>query len=740
MRANAKKFRLALTWLALVGLALGLRPLPVARAASPIYVRPGGDDTLCIGTVDVDYSTVAAPNCAVKTIQQGIDLVDSPGTVNLAAGTYTPASTIVIDEDNLVLEGPQADADPRPSYGSTRTPGSASEAVIDGSVHTLGRIIYIDADNVVINGLEVKSGTQDMIRQSNSHSGAVVKYCIIHDGRGDEGVQLKKATNAVLEYNYVFGIADPGDALNIADDSSYGVIRYNEVMGIHGENAAIYIYDAEHMEIIGNLVRDSGSGGNDGIKVGDKHGSDATKTDVLVKDNIIHDITQDGISVYMSGVTVEGNEIYNCGSENGIIHVAWAVTDITIRGNIVRDNTLSTSKFSDAAGILIRDTVDVANVTVEFNNIHNNTPYGVTNHAAGTLKAENNWWGSVYGPLDDTGSTECLAPCEGGWNCDTCDKNTAPAGQPGDKVSENVDYCPWSLATLWLDPCGGWVEQGENVTVDVMMTSNGFNGVEFDLTYDPAVLTYVSVTQGSMWPVGTNVVQATGSDGTIEFAAFLQQPDTTLDVTQAQVARITFTGLADGESNLTFVNTILSNPDGEELGVSLETGCTLTVHGHGTVTGDVELQGRFVSGGSLERHAGAKVTITGGPGGGFEYPGYTDLNGHWEITLVVEGDYDVEVEMDRYLNAERSTSGHVMLSAGGSVDAGFVKLLGGDCDGNARVGSLDASIVGSQFGNSEPPPPGIGDYRADINDDYKVNILDCAILGGNYGKAGPLAW
>ena len=339
------------------------------------------------------------------------------------------------------------------------------------------------------------------------------------------------------------------------------------------------------------------------------------------------------------------------------------------------------------------------------------------------------------------------------WTIDTDDPS---AGVPavgdldGDGVMEIVVSAGNSVQVfgpapvLWLDPCDGWVENGENVTVEVMMTSSGFNGVEFDLEYDDSLLTFVSVVKGSMWDgYNTNVMQADGSGGTIEFAAFLQEQDTTLDVTQAQVATITFTGLADGESALTFANTILSNPDGEELGISLEAGCTLTVHGHGSVEGDVELQGRFVAGGSLERHADASVKITGGPGGGFEYNGSTDANGHWEITGVIEGDYDVEVEMGRYLDAQRSTSGQVTLSAGGSVDAGFVKLLGGDCNDDtvhtAVVDSLDASIVGSQFGNIHPTP-GITDMRADINDDYKVNILDCAILGGNYGKVGPLAW
>jgi len=383
---------------------------------------------------------------AFDNIQDGIDAV-AGSTVNVAAGTYTPASTIVIDKDNLVLQGPQADVDPRPSQGSTRTAGS-EEAVIDGGLSALGKIIYIDADNVVINGLEVKSGTEDMIRQSNPHSGTVVKYCIIHDGLGDEGVQLKKATNAVLEYNYVFEIADKGDGLNIAADSSYGVIRYNEVAGIHGENAAIYIYGAEHMEISGNLVRDSGLGGNDGIKVGDKGGDDAAKRDVLVKDNIIHGITQDGISVYMSGVTVEGNEIYDCHSENGAIYLAHAISDITIRGNSVHDNALKPSVKPHVGGIGIESPVDVANVHINFNNIYNNTPYGVNNHASGIVDATNNWWGSVDGPEDtDSGTNEVTpANCGSYTVAQMLNAGAEISGSLGDKVSDNVDYCPWLTA------------------------------------------------------------------------------------------------------------------------------------------------------------------------------------------------------------------------------------------------------------------------------------------------------
>lgn len=379
-----------------------------------------------VGDITIDDTLYVGAGQQFPTIQEAIDFANPGDTINVAAGTYNPTSTIVINKNNLVLQGPQANVDPRPSYGSTRTAGSASEAVIDGSPNNLSVIIAVDADNVVINGLEVKSGTSDMITQGqhywpSAHSGTTVKYCIIHDGRGDEGVQLKKCSGGVLEYNYVFEIADAGDGLNIADASSYGVIRYNEVAGVHGENAAIYIYGAEHMEIISNLVRDSGIGGNDGIKVGNKSGGDATKQNVLVKDNIIHGITQDGISVYMSGVTVEGNEIYGCGSENGAIYLAFAITNITIQNNSVHDNVLNPLVKPHVGGIGIESPVDAANVHINNNNIYNNTPYGVNSNASDVVDATNNWWGDATGPEQAT---------------------TNPGGL-GNEVTDKVKYSPW---------------------------------------------------------------------------------------------------------------------------------------------------------------------------------------------------------------------------------------------------------------------------------------------------------
>jgi len=61
---------------------------------------------------------------------------------------------------------------------------------------------------------------------------------------------------------------------------------------------------------------------------------------------------------------------------------------------------------------------DVTTWTVTNNNLSGNTSYGISNGGTGTLDAENNWWGDVLGPGNETGSS-------------------------GDKVVGNVDYTPW---------------------------------------------------------------------------------------------------------------------------------------------------------------------------------------------------------------------------------------------------------------------------------------------------------
>ncbi len=381
---------------------------------------PGGTCGECGGPTVTNLNT-GELFCDIQTAIDDADTQDGH-VLELSAGTFTPPATINVDKE-LTIQGPQANVDPRPSAGTTRTAGSANEAIVDGQ-GALGRIFYIDAANVTINGIEIKSGTGDMVRQSNSHDSTTVRYCIIHDGQGDEGVQIKECRYGLLEYNYVYDIGWAGDGLNFAS-SQQCTISNNEITNVSSDNAAIYVYDCDSITISDNLIYELPYG--EGIKMGNKGGNDADNFGGWILNNTVHDVgggnNDDCIAVYTSDVLVEGNECYANTSENGTVYLAFAIQDIIIRNNRIHHNNLSTNKRSTAAGILLESRVFAETVTIYNNNIYMNDPYGLTNEAAAAVEAQYNYWGDT----DDTGPYHDVDNADG----------------TGDKISGVAEFCPW---------------------------------------------------------------------------------------------------------------------------------------------------------------------------------------------------------------------------------------------------------------------------------------------------------
>jgi len=386
-----KTLRITLCALMLAGLLPILAAMPTRAATCTTTLTAGSD------------------------IQAAIDAAAGGDVICLAAGTYSPASTIIVNK-SVTLQGPQTGVDPRPSAGTTRTPGETStEAIVDGG-RTLATIFRITADGVVLDGLEIRNGTGDMVDSpiGSDIANVALQYNIIRDALGDEGIQLRDCTDCVIEYNHVFDIAQ--DGINLCCGSTGGLIQFNEVHEDHSENAAVYIYDATLTTIQCNLVYNVTR--NEGIKLGTKGGGDAALSGGSIRYNVVHDTAQDGIAVYTSETLVDGNEVYSSNSENGAIYVAHAVANITIADNNVHDNTLNPVKWGDPAGIMIGTAVNATSVTVRNNNIAGNVVNGVTNKAAGLLNAQSNWWGAAGGPgVVGPGS--------------------------GDKVSTNVDFANW---------------------------------------------------------------------------------------------------------------------------------------------------------------------------------------------------------------------------------------------------------------------------------------------------------
>lgn len=122
-RRYARRFVLlmGMTLFLLGGLAGALNE--TAQAAAAVYVRPGGDDVACNGAANTDYSAGAAPLCAVATISRALQLADSGGAVNVAAGQYLIGSVDITRP--VTLNGPN-------SFISPNSGARVAEATLTG--------------------------------------------------------------------------------------------------------------------------------------------------------------------------------------------------------------------------------------------------------------------------------------------------------------------------------------------------------------------------------------------------------------------------------------------------------------------------------------------------------------------------------------------------------------------------------------------------------------------------------
>ena len=180
---------------------------------------------------------------------------------------------------------------------------------------------------------------------------------------------------------------------------------------VSGLNAATYADGAAlTITMDGNNLTAGGPG--DGISIGDIEGNGPSGS-------VIFDITNNTISDWQEG-----------------IHLLSSVAaGSTITGNTIANN------ISGASGIHLEAAVDATNVSVNDNDIAGNWDYGVYNGGIGTLDATNNWWGHDSGPKDLVGGNE-VPPC-------TDDPTTeVNADGLGDEVSDNIDYCPWLVASV----------------------------------------------------------------------------------------------------------------------------------------------------------------------------------------------------------------------------------------------------------------------------------------------------
>ncbi len=455
-------------------------------------------------------------------IQDGVNAVTDGGTVNVAAGLYdsnVESFPITIDK-SLSLLGAQAGVDPRPSQGGRM----GGEAVVDAD-ETSGAVIQISASDVEINGCTITGGRGDMVEESGSADNLLFRYNILYDdlsSDGDEAIQIKYSDGVVMEYNYAYNILQ--DAFNLSA-STNGIVRYNEAHDIYSENAAIYCYDETDIDIVGNLVYNVPN--NDGIKLGDSGDGSMGGS---VRDNEVHDAAEDGITVYASGVVVEGNVIYGCDSENGALYL-YGADDATVAKNVIRDNDAigllirgsdnvtveeneihdnddtNDTKYPGSAGVWL--TSDASNVVIHGNSIAGNADAGVENEIAAVVDASGNWWG------------------------------TADPAEVAAEISGDADYTPW-LATgtdtsadpgfqgdfseLWVDDDSPQTGSTGRIQEGIDMVSGSTVYVAAGM-YDETVDVNKRVTiQGAGSDIGGTVLQSTSSPQVVVGTTYSYRP------------------------------------------------------------------------------------------------------------------------------------------------------------------------------------------------------------------------
>ena len=373
----------------------------VEEVGKTYYVATTGDDSSGDGSAGNPWAT----------INRAVEKASSGDTIKVAAGVYTPKETILIKVDNLTLIGPQAEVDPRSSYSKIREAGSEEEAIIYGK--GLINVILIAANNVVINGFEVRYGVKDLIYQEEKCFGTVVKYNIVHDSDTDEGIQLKNCSKGMIEYNFVYDTA--GDALNFASSDNC-TIQFNEVHSADNRTTdtfggAIYTYDSACIDIIGNYIHHTCSHGivyGGAVKGYETYTPDFMNEGGKVKDNIVSGYSGgDGLVLLSHHTIVEGNEIYGC--RRGIQIIG---DGISVQKNVLYKNDVGISVID------IEKIIYSTNISAHYNEIVDNAKYGIFNYAKVTVDATCNWWGDNSGPSGAGPGT-------------------------GDYVSENVIYSPW---------------------------------------------------------------------------------------------------------------------------------------------------------------------------------------------------------------------------------------------------------------------------------------------------------
>lgn len=208
------------------------------------------------------------------------------------------------------------------------------------------------------------------------------------------------------------------------------------------------------------------------------------------------------------------------------------------------------------------------------------------------------------------------------------------------------------------------------------------------------------------------------------------------------VARLHFTGVAEGSACFGLLQSALVDADGYAVQHAAPAQVCATVQFRGTVTGTVLRQGVPANpnpGGGT--YACASVTAVGATTIG---PVNTSAIGAFSLGNLPIGTYTFRATYPGYLSSERT--GVVIDGTVLTVSIDQTRLRGGDVNGDNVINILDVGQIIGKFGQtgaavrSASATCTVTDEPADVNDDSIINISDLAIAAGNWNQVGPRSW
>jgi len=429
----------------LVALALVLSfslitAVPRAAAANTCWyvdasAEAGGDGTT---------SAITGINCAFQTISAAITAATAGNIINVAAGTYNENISF---NKSVDLLGPNVDIS---AVTGTRNP----EAVIVNQVNLADGI-----SNASINGFEFTGQTGSQVLYFTMDSSDFTVKCnrfINNTSTAINTYASSTHSNLLIDNNLVDGITSHppnGTGMWIGGIKGTSLISNNKIMNT--SYAGILLDNAISVTVSDNIIQNIPQ---QGIQVANASGDVYITNNVITNANTTHDSDKGGIRLY--GSTFTG--------------------PVLITGNTI------TGSFN---GVAIKDGENITDkdIHVNFNNLSGNSNYGIYHGGAGSLDAENNWWGDASGPTHPSSN---------------------PSGT-GNAVSNNVAYYPW-----YINEGKTTLYNAITITKTGPTTANQGNNIIYTITYK------------NVWTFNaTNVVITETYPPEVEYVSAIQAPD-----------------------------------------------------------------------------------------------------------------------------------------------------------------------------------------------------------------------